>query len=80
MCWSGCEASGQEGVLLTCGSCFDFTDGSPPDSDGSKPPFLPDFDGSDFDGSDFDGSDFDGSDFDASDSDGSDFDWSGSDR
>jgi hypothetical protein len=35
-----------KGFEVTCGSCFDFTDGSPPDSDGSKPPFLPDFDGS----------------------------------
>ncbi|AID79697.1 hypothetical protein ECOLIN_14325 [Escherichia coli Nissle 1917] len=45
-------------------NCFDFTDGSPPDSDGSKPAFLLDFDASNFDGSDFDASDFDGSDSD----------------
>lgn len=33
VCVSGCEASGREG-FLSDGSCFDFTDGSPPDSDG----------------------------------------------
>ena len=59
----------KEGFEVTCGSCFDFTDGSPPDSDGSKPSFLPDFDGSVFEASNFDASDFDVSDFDVSESD-----------
>ena len=55
---SGCKATGQEG-FLSDGSVVDFTDGSPPDSDGSNPPLLPDFDGSDFEASNFDASDFD---------------------
>lgn len=67
-CSSGCEASGQEG-FISDGSVVDFTDGSPPDSDGSKPVFLMDSDASNFEGSIFDASDFDASDFDVSETD-----------
>ena len=47
-CSSGCEASGQEG-FISDGSVVDFTDGSPPDSDGSKL-VLMDSDASNFEG------------------------------
>ncbi|MOA40468.1 hypothetical protein D3C78_1623450 [compost metagenome] len=57
---SGCDATGQEG-FLSDGSVVDFTDGSPPDSDGSKRPEMLFFDASNFEGSDFDASDFDAS-------------------
>lgn len=66
-CSSGCEASGQEG-FISDGSVVDFTDGSPPDSDGSKPVFM-DSDASNFEGPIFDASDFDASDFDVSETD-----------
>lgn len=48
--------------LVTDGSCFEVTDGSPPDSDGSKRLSLLDSDGTDFDATDFDASGFDVSD------------------